>query len=43
MNIYLYSGFAYLLTAVLSLAVIGVIVVLTKCFGSGGDPEETQS
>ena len=35
MNIYAYSIFAYLLTALLSFAVIGVVVGLTKIIGTG--------
>ena len=42
MNIYLYSLSAYALTAVLSLGVIGVIVVLTKTMGSGKDDEPAE-
>lgn len=44
MSIYAYSLFAYLLTAILSLGVIGIIVGLTKLIGSDDEeanPEES--
>ncbi len=41
MNVYLYSLFAYGLTAVISLGVIGIIVVLTRLIGKDDASEET--
>lgn len=40
MNVYAYSLFSYLLTAVISLGVIGIIVGLTKLIGQDESAEE---
>ena len=39
MNIVVYAGMAYLLTAVIAYAVIGVIVGISRFLSTGSDPE----
>lgn len=43
MNIYLYSCGAYLLTAALSLGMIGVIVVLNRMLGTDDAGKDTDA
>lgn len=37
MHIIAYAGFAYLLTAVISFLLIGVVVLLNKCLGGNNN------